>query len=75
MVISAAQGSLGRILSVSEGFIEMSGYLKEEITEKALEKLLPQIMGFYHEQAMSHWLTDASPAKLYMNSPQNAYFR
>lgn len=48
MVVSAAQSSMGKILSVGDSFIEMSGYLKEEITEKSIDKLLPQIMTFYH---------------------------
>lgn len=32
LVVSAAQASMGRILSVSDSFVEMSGYLKQEIT-------------------------------------------
>lgn len=29
LVVSAAQSSMGKILAVGDGFIEMSGYLKE----------------------------------------------
>lgn len=66
LVVSAGQSSMGKILSVGDSFIEMSGYLKEEITEKSIDKLLPQIMNFYHEFAMNQWLADAS--RTYMSN-------
>ena len=56
---------MGKIMTVSEGFIEMSGYLKEEITEKSIDKILPQIMTFYHEYVMNKWLLDSK--RQYMN--------
>ena len=64
---------MGKILVVNDNFVEMSGYLKEEITEKSIEKILPQVMMFYHEVAMNRWLNDSS--KLYMESEGNCYFR
>lgn len=48
IVVSATKDSMGKILTVNDNFIEISGYLKEEITEKSIDKLLPQIMLFHH---------------------------
>ena len=32
VVVSATAGAMGKILVVNDNFVEMSGYLKEEIT-------------------------------------------
>lgn len=73
VVVSAAATSMGKILAVNDNFVELSGYLKEEITEKSVEKILPQVLLFYHELAMTRWLGDSS--RLYMKDAGNSYFR
>ena len=73
MVVSGTRASMGKILHVNDFFIEMSGYPKEEIAEKSIDKVLPQVFQFYHEQTMLGWLDDES--KMYMQDEGNRYFR
>ena len=73
MLVSAQEQSLGKILAVNDSFVQLSGYLKEEITEKPIDKILPQVMIFCHEYAINNWIKDSS--RIFMTDQRNSYFR
>jgi hypothetical protein len=58
----------------------LTGYIKEDITERTIDKILPTVFGFYHRNAIKAWLHDDKKKVMinnnsYMMNPHNGFIR
>lgn len=58
----------------------MTGYLKEDVNGRSLDKLLPEIFCAHHQNAVKLWLADDEKKILslnneYITKPHSGFFR
>jgi hypothetical protein len=58
----------------------LTGYVKEDITERTIDKILPSVFSFHHKNAMKMWIKDDEKKVLsnnntYMMNPHNGFVR
>lgn len=56
--VSAKSSNMGIILNTNLFFTEMTGYLREGIVERDMDKLLPDIFQSVHKEKMTAWMEE-----------------
>lgn len=71
---------MGKIIYANNAFTELTGYIKEDITERTIDKVLPSVYLFHHMNAIKMWLDDVEKKVMvtnntYMMKPHNGFVR
>ncbi len=78
--VSLEEEAIGKIIYANAAFTELTGYVKEDITERTIEKILPSIYNYHHKNAIKIWMNDEAKMILasnnsYVTNPHNGFVR
>lgn len=68
MKITIEEDGLGSVVYVNDMFTEMTGYAKEDVTGRAIDKLLPDLYAAHHRNAVKLWINNQEKKILSVNN-------
>lgn len=75
IVVSAKPEDIGKIVRVNLLFTEISGFFKEEIFDRKIEKVMPEIYRGRHPEMMDNWAKTQNESSKYFNVEHLAFIK